>query len=187
MGLRPSYPLLHEPVSFEDRSDDDEELLAVTKELHEINLNYCKGFIQQRIWIKQAQKKYEEFDSKPEEKYAEILQKYPDWKEEDITNLRLQFQMFDKNGDRLLEFEAVDMELSEIGDQSSQEERLRYFLKVDTNQTGTIGFEQFLELMHSMKRSTMTNLTCKFQTAGRERATAISKMDTFQQMCFQLF
>ncbi|KAJ1186284.1 hypothetical protein NDU88_003067 [Pleurodeles waltl] len=60
MGIHISYPLVNQPVVFEDDSEEDEsQCIDVAQEIHAINVEYCKKIIQKREISKAARELFE--------------------------------------------------------------------------------------------------------------------------------
>ncbi|XP_058857158.1 centrin-2-like [Acipenser ruthenus] len=127
----------------------------MAKQLHEINLQFCDDMIQLRVRSAAEHAKFEEYQSHWKTKVTEFQKMYPEWSEQDITHLKQQFELFDKDKDCLIEFKEFDATMNELNDQSSYEERFSYFDAVDDSRTGYINFEEFLKpcsLQHISRR-----------------------------------
>ncbi|XP_078539737.1 uncharacterized protein LOC144824554 [Lissotriton helveticus] len=197
MGIHISYPLVNQPVVFEDESEEDEsECTDVAKEIHEINVKYCKNIIRKREASKAARELYEEFENQRDAKYEEVLQRFPDWTADVISKLQLQFMVTDSDDDYLVGFSEYSSCLDDMEVEATVEERKAYFTHVDIDKSGIIDFQGFLQLMYNMKQDgwsiemTYSKLLLKMQSvriSGSEKARIIGKMDTFQQMCYKVF
>lgn len=59
------------------------------------------------------------------------------------TELRMAFDIFDKDGDDLLDIDELSKILMQVGDPMTQEEVRELFTEADTNGDGTIAFSEF--------------------------------------------
>ncbi|MGH0173563.1 UNVERIFIED_CONTAM: hypothetical protein FKN15_065698 [Acipenser sinensis] len=108
MGSRLSYPLVNEPDIYEDSDYDEDSVEAdMAKQLHEINLQFCDDMIQLRVRSAAEHAKFEEYQSHWKTKVTEFQKMYPEWSEQDITHLKQQFELFDKDKDCLIEFKEL--------------------------------------------------------------------------------
>jgi Ca2+-binding EF-hand superfamily protein len=79
------------------------------------------------------------------------MTQYPKWDANIINRHRATFQIFDVSGDGVIDFEEFSNVLSEFGDKTTPEIRLKYFSKANkTDEFGTIGFQDFLMICHEL-------------------------------------
>ncbi|CAG7784799.1 unnamed protein product [Allacma fusca] len=104
--------------------------------------NMYANILEQRKQVQCSKDKYH---------FAKVdLTPYPRWDANIINRLRATFQIFDISGDGVIDFEEFSNVLSEFGDKTSPEIRLKYFSKAKTDEFGTIGFEDFLMILYEL-------------------------------------
>eukprot|EP01137_Pigoraptor_chileana_P022732 Opistho-2@87960 len=117
---------------------------------------------QTRLWnrlqsererVNTQRKNIEEMD------FSKLRQKFPQWTEGELANLHMQFQMFDLNGDNTIDFDELNYMLDELNDETSHEERYKHFCSVDTDGSGCVEFEEFLQLVAQVQEGTADNST----------------------------
>lgn len=75
------------------------------------------------------------------DKYRE---QFPEITEQEIFDLKLQFQTFDLNRDGLIDYNELGQVLDDLGDRSVGARRQQYFDEMDVDGSGAIDFEEFL-------------------------------------------
>lgn len=75
------------------------------------------------------------------DKYRE---QFPEITEQEIFDLKLQFQTFDLNRDGLIDYNELGQVLDDLGDRSVAARRQQYFDEMDVDGSGAIDFEEFL-------------------------------------------
>lgn len=75
------------------------------------------------------------------DKYRE---RFPEITEQEIFDLKLQFQTFDLNRDGLIDYNELGQVLDDLGDRSVAARRQQYFDEMDVDGSGAIDFEEFL-------------------------------------------
>ncbi|KAL9980970.1 hypothetical protein ACROYT_G009619 [Oculina patagonica] len=89
-----------------------------------------------------------------EKDFRSLIEEFPEFKEGDIVDLRLQFQTFDLNQDGIIDFKELMQVLDDLGDRSEPSVRQQYFNEIDKDGSGAIDFEEFLALIYQLRKKT---------------------------------
>eukprot|EP00051_Salpingoeca_urceolata_P030446 m.8905 g.8905 ORF g.8905 m.8905 type:complete len:202 (+) comp3367_c0_seq1:101-706(+) len=111
------------------------------KRYHEAQASYWATLAHERKKSIMAKNKFHDDTLK------HYQRRWPDWSEEDISDLRDQFTTYDVNRDGIISIEELSTVLDDLGDTSGAEERSRQFALADTDGSGGVDFEEFLELL----------------------------------------
>ncbi|XP_063049070.1 uncharacterized protein si:ch211-122l24.6 [Engraulis encrasicolus] len=190
MGLGISYPLVTEPESYVDADYDEEsDAFDFGKQLHEITLSYCYELIEHRIRSIKETEKFKKYGYTWPDVVYEFKEKYPEWRTEDITNIKRQFEFFDTCGDRLLKFEDFCQALDLMNNEDSEEERKAIFDAAAIQGYNTLNFDEYIELLYKMKKG-MPIVHPPEEDDHKdmeEIMNEVSQMDPFRQMCYGVF
>lgn len=140
--------------------------------------------IEERMNIIGAREKFRNFNA------SMLKEKFPNWTMEQILDLKSQFQTFDLNQDGLIDFQELSNVLDELGDESDEETRRRYFRELDEDNSGAVDFEEYLTLVNAMssKQGKITSTKLGFICSkGSENANRLRKMSVVQQIDNGLF
>merc|ERR1711948_191109 len=88
--------------------------------------------------------------------YETYKKDFPNITEQELMDLKLQFQTFDLNMDGLIDYNELGQVLDDLGDKSSQQRRKQYFDDMDADGSGAIDFEEFLHLSTAYRLASMT-------------------------------
>ncbi|XP_029580941.1 uncharacterized protein si:ch211-122l24.6 isoform X5 [Salmo trutta] len=121
----------------------------------------------------------------------DLKNQFPHWTADDLLNLRRQFEIFDTNKDRLLDFSEFCASLNMVNDASTMEARKEMFNTADKDNYKSINFEEYLQLMYDLKQGTPVPKPLESEddkdTATGDIICEVARMDTFQQMCYGVF
>lgn len=73
--------------------------------------------------------------------YEKYKKDFPNITEQELMDLKMQFQTFDLNMDGLIDYNELGQVLDDLGDKSSIERRRQYFEDMDADGSGAIDFE----------------------------------------------
>ncbi|KAK6302898.1 hypothetical protein J4Q44_G00272530 [Coregonus suidteri] len=192
MGMSLSYPLVKEPESYVDPDfNEDSDEMNFAMEMHEINLRYTYDMIQQRIRSIKETAKFDKYSYDWNTSVLDLKNKFPHWTADDLLNMRRQFEIFDTNKDRLLDFSEFCASLNMVNDASTMEARKEMFNTADKDNYKSINFEEYLQLMYDLKQGTPVPKPLESEddkdTATGDIICEVARMDTFQQMCYGVF
>nr|XP_046215242.1 uncharacterized protein si:ch211-122l24.6 isoform X5 [Oncorhynchus gorbuscha] len=121
----------------------------------------------------------------------DLKDEFPHWTADDLLNLRRQFEIFDTNKDRLLDFSEFCASLNMVNDASTMEARKEMFSRADKDNYKSINFEEYLQLMYDLKQGMPVPKPLESEddkdTATGDIICEVARMDTFQQMCYGVF
>ncbi|XP_051556402.1 uncharacterized protein si:ch211-122l24.6 [Myxocyprinus asiaticus] len=193
MGSFLSYPLVKAPDSYDlpESESEDEDQTDLSSEVHKVNLRSCKHTVWKRMRSRNEQTRFDEYRQNWNDVVMKLKENSPQWTPEDLLNLRHQFEVFDKNVEQLLDYNELNTALDFIQDQSSPEQRRAMFESVDTHQSNSINFEEYLQLMNNITIGTPVPRAPKTEDdkdpAIMNIISGVAKADPFSQMCYGLF
>uniref|UniRef100_A0AAY5ELV1 Si:ch211-122l24.6 n=1 Tax=Electrophorus electricus TaxID=8005 RepID=A0AAY5ELV1_ELEEL len=121
----------------------------------------------------------------------ELQKTYPNWTSTDLLNLWHLFEQFDANGDRLLDFKEFNACIDLTMNSATPEQRKAMFTEADVHKYNCLNFEDFLQLMHNVRVGSPVPRTpepeAEHDPDTQGIISDVSRMDTFQQMCYGLF
>lgn len=79
-------------------------------------------------------------------KMEDLVPKFPGWDEVRVLDLHDLFQVFEVDGDGLIEVSEMCVGLDNLGDMTPMDERVNFLCSFDDDGTGNIDFEEFLEV-----------------------------------------
>ncbi|XP_065842656.1 uncharacterized protein [Oscarella lobularis] len=192
MGCSPSFPLVYQPIAYEpqDRFSDtgqykgpavEREVNAQLSFFHVLHTHFWETFIQERQRRLKAKEKFLSAD------VTELKQMFPLWSEEEISDLKLRFQMLDLNSDGLLDEREIDSLLDDLGDTSSPEERRKYFVECDSDGSDGIDFIEFLQVIYHYHQNDVdegekSKIDRLFTRGIEEQARKIQRLSVKQQI-----
>nr|XP_058955344.1 uncharacterized protein LOC131782607 [Pocillopora verrucosa] len=199
MGCAPSYPITRSPVVYEPityfnrtgtRKSHGENELKNT-EFQSIQEQYWGKLLMERRLSAVNRKKFLEMGEKD---FRSLIEEFPEFKESDISDLRLQFQTFDLNQDGIIDFRELTQVLDDLGDKSEPAVREQYFSNIDKDGSGAIDFEEFLALICQLRKTNADFLQsselgqigslCK---RGTDNIQRVRKLSVAKQMLTGLF
>ncbi|XP_078361341.1 uncharacterized protein LOC144645661 [Oculina patagonica] len=199
MGCAPSYPITRSPIIYEPnayfnitgtRKTHGENELKNT-EFQNIQEHYWEKLLQERRRSAVNRRKFQEMGEKD---FRSLIEEFPEFKEGDIVDLRLQFQTFDLNQDGIIDFKELMQVLDDLGDRSEPSVRQQYFNEIDKDGSGAIDFEEFLALIYQLRKKTdVFNERSEFGQIGSlcKRGTdniqRVRKLSVAKQMLTGLF
>ncbi|KAF8984720.1 hypothetical protein BGZ46_007200 [Entomortierella lignicola] len=77
--------------------------------------------------------------------------------QEEIADLRESFETFDRNGDGSISRRELHALLHIVGHKTNAINLEQYLAKYDTDQSGTIDFDEFLGLANNLIKNKVTN------------------------------
>ncbi|CAD5111835.1 unnamed protein product [Dimorphilus gyrociliatus] len=177
MGLMPSFPFIYEPVCFVEESFLDLNGNWTTEFIHYQTVNipndkevYENAFRHPRDWEENACDLYRKI--LPERQriqnarlkfhdcsVQEMIRKWPQTTLDTLLDLRSFFLSFDVNGDCLIDFKEFCMVLDELGDRTPLCSRKSFFKQKDSDKSGALDFEEFLELFSRFMEVPSTSIT----------------------------
>jgi len=195
MGISPSFPRKHTPVSYVPKSyftcvgkRRRDDYTGQTTFFHKIQQNYWSELLLERTKEMEAKNKFRDMDQETTEHF---LLRFPNFSENELSDLRLQFQTFDLNQDNLIDYKELMQVLDDLGDTSGPERREQYFQEVDEDGSGAIDFEEFIGLIHRLQYEQeddreMNNLglLCKL---GGENLQTLRKISLSEKLLNGLF
>merc|ERR1712099_32937 len=145
-------PISFNPTSYytctgQRRTDD---YSSDTTEFHKLQERYWEPLIRDRNLDQEAKEKFRQGGK---EMYETYKKDFPNITEQELMDLKLQFQTFDLNMDGLIDYNELGQVLDDLGDKSSQTRRKQYFDDMDADGSGAIDFEEFLHLIDSISAS----------------------------------
>ena len=184
------YPLEAEATSYHRRQDYNSlgvrkaTIIREDNEIDKLHRNYCSEIFMTRKTSSEKRLLL----TLEDETYA---QRYPQWNVDDISNFKVQFQLFDMNADGLIDFRELAFVLDHVGENSRPDERSICFDEIDLDGTGTIDFEEFLVILSWLQREESTTKTGGnigyIITRGASQVNQIRKMSVFKQLVNGIF
>ncbi|CAH1800794.1 unnamed protein product [Owenia fusiformis] len=147
MGNIISFPVVNPPITFEmdtDFAPTGERIVEKkrrTNRFERITEDFFQYLLEERAEIIKAKQKFLDLNT------SAIVKRYPNWNYEDILDMRASFQIIDKQGDGIIDFNEMCSVLDELGDKTTTATRRKYFDQVDVDRSNGIDFEEFLELI----------------------------------------
>lgn len=190
MGNLLSYPLGEENVTYHRPCDYNafgERKQDVKKEENEIDLlhrSHCEEIFAQRRSSKMRKTFLTDVSN---EDYAK---RFPQWSSEDIGDYKIQFEIFDLNRDGVIDFKEMNSVLDEFGEFSDPEDRRRCFTEMDVDDSGTIDFEEFLQVMVKLLesgREKNAERLSNIVTRGAHHVAKLRRMSVYKQLTNGLF
>ena len=190
MGNFFSYPLEAEAASYHRRQDYNSlgirkaDVVKEENEIDRLHRTYCAEIFGER---KLASEKslLLTVDNKTYSK------RFPQWRLDDISDLKIQFTIFDPNCDGLIDYRELNIVLDMYGEDSTPEERYKCFQEFDLDDSGTIDFEEFLTMVTLLSKAKKMNTTAEnintIVRRGAEHSKQIRKMSVREQMINGLF
>ncbi|CAG7834613.1 unnamed protein product [Allacma fusca] len=104
--------------------------------------NMYANILKQRKQVSQSRDKYH---------FADVdMKSFPRWDTNIINRQRAIFQVFDANCDGAVDYEEFNTVLSEFGDKTPPEIRLKYFCRAKTDEFGALDFDDFLNICYEL-------------------------------------
>lgn len=186
-----SYPLQAKAISYhrpQDYNAFGERRTDITSEENEIDLlhrSHCEEIFQQRHSNNLRRRMLTEVS---DEDYAK---RFHQWTSEDIGDFKIQFEIFDLNRDGVIDFKEMNNVLDEFGESSKPNDRWGCFSEMDTDQSGTIDFEEFLMVMMKLQQAdsksradeNISNIVAR----GAEQVAKLRRMSVYKQLTNGLF
>jgi len=112
-----------------------------------------------------------------------LLEKFPTWTETEIFEAHDLFQAFEVDGDGLIEIAEMSVGLDNLGDTTSKKDRIPELCKGDEDGTGSIDYEEFLQILYEQQviEKTKTPLAKTFLSVNQD-IKFIRWMSTVQQI-----
>jgi calmodulin len=106
--------------------------------------------------------------------------------EDKIAEFRCAFELFDKDGDGIITTRELGIVISYLGQTPTEEELKELVKEVDTDGTGDIEFNDFLELMSKKMKDVDTEeeMMEAFKVFDKDANGFVSKLDLKQVMSY---
>ncbi|XP_071850079.1 fimbrin-like isoform X2 [Apostichopus japonicus] len=182
MGSLPSFPVQREPITFESsnlytacgKKDLSRCTRTTITEFEKVTEKFFEPVVKKRLNEFEAKEKFEDV--------THFANRFPEWDENDIWDLKIQFMAFDLNNDGLIDFPELNKALNELGDKSSSEKRKRYFEEIDIDHSDSIDFEEFLELLAKVSKKGLSEAIGSVGSVGRKLAMLARHLSLDEQM-----
>ncbi|XP_013419291.1 uncharacterized protein LOC106179995 [Lingula anatina] len=189
MGIRLSFPLKKPPICYYDRVEyiatgkqktEEGEAPNTRSPLQETSEQFFASFHLARRRMLKAGRKFEDIPTEV------LLHRFPQWDEEDIWELKAEFQTFDFNQDGILDFNELTELLDTMGDDSSEGLRLLGLRAINFKDSQGIDFEQFLQYVYNIIKKTENTQLQVMQVQSKEKNRTLQKLHFFQQVDYGL-
>lgn len=96
--------------------------------------------------------------------------------EEPTREVRTAFEMFDRDQDGVISSDDLKVALNSLGFEFNQDEILRLITELDPDNSGTINFENFAELIHSKmsEREKIDQMEMAFKMLDEDRTGKVT-------------
>ncbi|XP_071495737.1 uncharacterized protein [Diadema antillarum] len=189
MGLNPSFPIPvpKTNISFEaadmftsNGKEKKRPVFDKTGFESATEKNFHR-FVEQRRKAKLAKQKFEDLDG--------LMKKFKAYTLGQIEDFKMQFMTFDVNQDGLIDFPELVNALDELGDTSSIDERLAAFSQIDTDNSDSIDFEEFMQLLTTVasKDGSLSQAIGNMCKRGSHFASIYRTMPVHRQLELKLF
>jgi len=112
----------------------------------------------------------------------DIRANFPKWEDRNFFELHDLFQAFEVDGDGLIEIAEMSVGLDNLGDTTLRSDRIPQLTYVDKDNTGSIDFEEFLQVLYDQQQTgNTTSLAITFAKVNND-IKFIRWMSTVQQI-----
>ncbi|XP_066921924.1 uncharacterized protein [Clytia hemisphaerica] len=186
-----TYPLQHIPITYNppcyftcigDRRVEDYS--SDTTYFQKMQLGYWKDLLAERQKEHEAKMKF--IEANPQV-MQELLEKFPNFTQQKISDLKLQFTAFDLNHDGLIDYHEMMQVLDDLGNSSSDATREEYFAEIDEDGSGAIDFEEFLGLIYSLQHEKTRGQSDLLYQVGQDNISVLRELTLSEKLLNGLF